>query len=85
VTSNVSSLPEVVGNAAVLVNPENVFEIMRALHRVLLDQNLRGRMVERGYQQVTKFSWEMSVRRVLDVYHQVASEGAGELQRSPAA
>ena len=38
VTSNVSSLPEVVGNAAVLVNPENVFEIMRALHRVLMDQ-----------------------------------------------
>ena len=38
VTSNTSSLPEVVGNAAVLVNPENVFEIMRALHRVLLDQ-----------------------------------------------
>ncbi len=38
VTSNVSSLPEVVGNAAVLVNPENVFEIMRALHRVLTDQ-----------------------------------------------
>ena len=38
VTSNTSSLPEVVGNAAVLVNPENVFEIMRALHRVLVDQ-----------------------------------------------
>ena len=38
VTSNTSSLPEVVGNAAVLVNPENVFEIMRALHRVLIDQ-----------------------------------------------
>lgn len=85
VTSNVSSLPEVVGNAAVLVNPENIFEIMRALHRVLLDQNLRDRMVERGYQQVTKFSWEMSVRRVLDVYRQVASDGAGEDQRSSAA
>jgi len=41
VTSNLSSLPEVVGNAAVLVNPENVFEIMRGLHRVLLDQPLR--------------------------------------------
>ncbi len=41
VTSNMSSLPEVVGNAAVLVNPENVFEIMRALHRVLMDQPLR--------------------------------------------
>ena len=60
VTSNVSSLPEVVGNAAVLVNPENVFEIMRALHRVLMDQPLRERMKERGYQQATKFSWETS-------------------------
>ena len=38
VTSNTSSIPEVVGDAAVMVNPENVFEIMRALQRVLLDQ-----------------------------------------------
>src|SRR5213076_2539840 len=53
VTSNVSSLPEVVGNAAVLVNPENVFEIMRALHRVLTDQALRTRMKDRGYEQAT--------------------------------
>ncbi|HEX3821122.1 MAG TPA: glycosyltransferase family 1 protein [Candidatus Sulfotelmatobacter sp.] len=72
VTSNVSSLPEVVGNAAVLVNAENVFEIMRALHRVLTDQALRDRMKERGYKQAAKFSWEISVRRVLDVYRQVA-------------
>ncbi|MFZ0733807.1 MAG: glycosyltransferase family 1 protein [Candidatus Sulfotelmatobacter sp.] len=74
VTSNVSSLPEVVGNAAVLVNPENVFEIMRALHRVLTDKALRDRMKERGYQQALRFSWEISVRRVLDVYRQIASE-----------
>jgi glycosyltransferase involved in cell wall biosynthesis len=73
VTSNVSSLPEVVGNAAVLVHPENVFEIMRALHRVLLDQPLRERMKERSYRQVTKFSWEKSVRRILDVYREVLS------------
>lgn len=72
VTSNGSSLPEVVGNAAVLVNPENVFEIMRALHRVLMDQALRDRMKERGYKQATKFSWDSSVRCVLDVYRQVA-------------
>lgn len=75
VTSNVSSLPEVVGSAAVLVNPENVFEIRRALHRVLIDQTLRARMKDLGYQQVTKFSWQASVRRTLDVYHQVAGEG----------
>src|SRR5271165_948921 len=74
VTSNVSSLPEVVGQAAVLVNPENVFEIMRALHRVLIDQALRARMKELGYLQVTKFSWQTSVRRTLEVYRQVAGE-----------
>jgi glycosyltransferase involved in cell wall biosynthesis len=71
VTSNVSSLPEVVGNAAVLVHPENVFEIMRALHRVLLDQPLREKMKERGYRQATKFSWEVSVRRMMEAYREV--------------
>jgi glycosyltransferase involved in cell wall biosynthesis len=76
VTSNVSSLPEVVGNAAVLVNPENIFEMMRALHRVLTDQPLRERMKERGYQQVTKFSWEKSVRRIMEVYRHPAGDGA---------
>lgn len=75
VTSNVSSLPEVVGNAAVLVNPENVFEIMRALHKVLMDQALRDRMKERGCQQATRFSWEKSVLRILDTYRQVGGGG----------
>jgi glycosyltransferase involved in cell wall biosynthesis len=78
VASNVSSLPEVVGNAAVLVNPENVFEIMRALHRVLLDQPLRDRMKERSYQQAARFSWEKSVRRMIDVYREIGdSTGDG--------
>jgi glycosyltransferase involved in cell wall biosynthesis len=75
VTSNTSSLPEVVGNAAVLVNPENVFEIMRALHRVLLDQPLREKMKRRSYEQSQKFSWESSARRVLQVYEEVVAAG----------
>jgi glycosyltransferase involved in cell wall biosynthesis len=85
VTSNVSSLPEVVGNAAVLVNPENVFELMRALHRVLTDKALRDRMKERGYKQAAKFSWEGSVRRVLDVYSQVARDRKPRANRVRAA
>jgi glycosyltransferase involved in cell wall biosynthesis len=84
VTSNVSSLPEVVGNAAVLVHPENVFEIMRALHRVLLDQPLRERMKERSYRQVTKFSWEKSVRRILEVYREVLRASGPRPIDSPA-
>ena len=71
VTSNTSSLPEVVGNAAVLVNPENVFEIMRALHRVLVDQPLRERMKRRSLEQSQRFSWESSAARVLQVYKEV--------------
>src|SRR5579863_8747537 len=71
VTSNVTSLPEVVGNAAVLVHPENVFEIMRALRRVLLDSGLRERMKERSYRQAAKFSWEKSVLRIREVYQEV--------------
>ena len=73
VTSNTSSLPEVVGNAAVLVNPENVFEIMRALHRVLLDQALREKMKRRSYDQSARFSWESSARRILQAYEELAS------------
>jgi len=85
VTSNVSSLPEVVGNAAVLVNPENIFEMTRALHRVLVDKPLRDRMKERGYLQATKFSWEKSVRRILDVYGQVADDHGKDAHHRPAA
>jgi len=71
--SNTSSLPEVVGNAAMLVNPENVFEIMHALHRVLVDQPLREKMKQRGYEQVKKFSWEIAARQILVIYKEIAS------------
>jgi glycosyltransferase involved in cell wall biosynthesis len=73
VTSNTSSLPEVVGNAAVLVNPENVFEIMRALLHLLLDQPVRDEMKKRCYEQAKKFSWDASARRILEVYGEVAA------------
>ncbi len=72
VTSNTTSLPEVVGQAALTVNPENVFDIMRALHRVLLDQQLRERMKERGYRQVERFSWTASATQILNVYRDIA-------------
>jgi glycosyltransferase involved in cell wall biosynthesis len=71
-TSNTSSLPEVVGNAAVLVNPENVFEIMRALHRVLLDAPLREKLKHRGYDQAQKFSWDIAARQIMSAYQEVS-------------
>jgi glycosyltransferase involved in cell wall biosynthesis len=75
VTSNTSSLPEVTGNAALLVNPENVFEIQRGLQRALLDLPLRAQMKQRGYEQAQRFSWTTSVSRILEIYREVAGEG----------
>jgi glycosyltransferase involved in cell wall biosynthesis len=66
----------------VLVHPENVFEIMRALHRVLLDQVLREKMKQRSYRQAAKFSWDKSVCRIIEAYREVL-EPLGSQTRSP--
>lgn len=83
VTSNMSSVPEVVGNAAVLVNAENVFEIMRALRRVLLDQSLRDRLKQRGYEQVRKFSWIASAQQIFGIYEEVAGADSKKFKSQP--
>ena len=72
VTSNVSSLPEVVGDAAVLVHPENVFDIARGIEQVLLQEGLRQELRSRGKRQLERFSWERSVERVLQIYAEAA-------------
>jgi glycosyltransferase involved in cell wall biosynthesis len=77
VTSNVSSLPEVVADAAITVNPENVFDIARGLKDVLLDANLRDRLVARGYEHLDQFSWERTARAVLDIYREAAAPSRG--------
>lgn len=72
VASNVSSLPEVVGEAAWTVNPENVFDIARGMREVLTDEALRARLVTAGLAQARKFSWERTAREVLETYEEVA-------------
>jgi glycosyltransferase involved in cell wall biosynthesis len=73
VASNVSSLPEVLGDAAVQVNPANVFEIARGITEVLLDDTLRAALVRCGREQASRFSWERAAREVLAIYHQACS------------
>jgi glycosyltransferase involved in cell wall biosynthesis len=72
ITSNISSLPEAVDQAALLVNPESVFEISRAIEDVLLDQGLRQRLIAAGSDQARRFSWDKTAKAVLDVYHEAA-------------
>jgi glycosyltransferase involved in cell wall biosynthesis len=67
-TSSVSSLPEVFSQAALLVNPENVFEIARGIRQILTETVLRETLVRRGYELVRKYSWERSADQVRDIY-----------------
>ncbi len=66
VTSNVSSLPEVVGDAAILVNPKNTEEIYWALKKIITNPEVAEDLINKGYVQVKKFSWEEAVRKTLD-------------------
>src|SRR5262245_837126 len=73
--SNTSSLPEVLEDAALLVNPENVFDIARAMKLILSDDHLRQRLVQKGLEQVAKFSWNLAARKVVEMYDAVARTG----------
>lgn len=64
--SNCSSLPEVVGDAGVLVDPENVDAIADGLARLLLDEGLRGKCVEKGRERARSFTWERTAQTILD-------------------
>lgn len=74
VTSSVSSLPEVVGESAMIVNPENVFDIARGIREVLLDDDLRARLAIAGMEQARRFSWLRTAQNVLDVYRGIAAK-----------
>jgi glycosyltransferase involved in cell wall biosynthesis len=73
-TSNVSALPEVVGEAALLVTPTDVEEITDGLTRLLESADLRTDLRARGYQRVQEFSWERCARETLAVYRRVHGE-----------
>jgi glycosyltransferase involved in cell wall biosynthesis len=72
VTSNVSSLPEVAGDAAVLVDPTDAMDIKEGIKRVLTDPELREQLRARGLVRARQFSWETSVRRTREIYQDVA-------------
>jgi glycosyltransferase involved in cell wall biosynthesis len=73
IVSNVSSLPEVVGDAALLVNPRDTEEIAVAMHRLLTDDDLHAELSEKGLQRARTFRWEKAAQRTLEVYRQVVA------------
>jgi glycosyltransferase involved in cell wall biosynthesis len=80
VTSMTSSIPEVVGDAAIKVNPNMPDQLAEAMASILMDRKLRDHLIEKGYQQVKKFNWYRVARNTLAVYYEVfrANSGRGE-------
>ena len=71
VTSNVSSLPEVGGDVALLVNPTNVDEIIQAIQKLLDDPDRYQNLSQRGLEHVKKFSWANSAKQLKQIYDSV--------------
>ena len=82
VCANTSSLPEVAGDAALLVDPQDTAALSGAIDRLLADASLRARLVGQGLEQVRKFSWARAARETLQVFDRVAS-GPRRPARSP--
>jgi glycosyltransferase involved in cell wall biosynthesis len=73
VTSNTSSLPEVVGEAGIVVNPYDTDSLVQAMRQVLTDDKLRDDVVRKGLEWSRRFSWEKTARQTLEVYNKVVS------------
>lgn len=72
VASNTSSLPEIVGEAGMLVNPYDTDSLAQAMRQVLTDDKLRDDLIRKGLERVKRFSWEETARETLEVYNKVA-------------
>ncbi|MFA5318161.1 MAG: glycosyltransferase family 1 protein [Patescibacteria group bacterium] len=68
ITSNTTSLPEVAGGAAVLINPLDVAEIAAAIHKVLSDENFKESLIAGGLEQSHKFSWTQTAEQTKEIY-----------------
>jgi glycosyltransferase involved in cell wall biosynthesis len=71
ITSDGSSLPEVVNEAAIKVTPQDVEGLATVLEKVLTDQELRKRLIDKGMKRAARFSWEQTAKETLEVYQEV--------------
>ena len=71
ICSNISSLPEVVGNATLMINPNNIDDLVQAIITVLNNDDIRKTLIKKGFDQVKKFSWEKTAQEVLKVYEKI--------------
>lgn len=70
IASDCSCIPEITGDAALLVTPKNAEELAGAMKRMLTDTELRNRCVARGLERAKQFTWERAAKRVLEIYQE---------------
>lgn len=68
ITSNISSMPEVGGDAVVYADPLNVWDIRRKLEKVMEDADLRKDLIKKGLKRVKRFSWENAAQQTANIY-----------------
>jgi len=73
ITSNTSSLPEVVGNAGIMVEPHDINSLSETMASVLKDKELKHRMSRDGLKRAKMFTWEKMVSEVLKIYNEILS------------
>ncbi len=72
VTSNISSLPEVAGEGALLIDPFSIKEIRQGIVKILEDDVLRKYLIQQGFENAKKFSWDLIAQQYAQLYRQVA-------------
>ena len=73
ICSNTGSLPEVAGNAAILIDPDDIDGLATALATVLTDNSVATDLVTRGYAQAATFSWTRTAEQTLALYEELTS------------
>ncbi len=71
VVANTSSLPEVVGDAGILVEPYNIEQIVESIYKIISDYEFKKRLVEKGIERVKIFSWKKCAEETINLYNDV--------------
>lgn len=74
ITSNTSSMPEVAGGSACLINPKKTYQLRDAIVKILSDKEYRNELIKQGLEQSKNFSWDRSAKDVLKIYEQLNAE-----------
>ena len=73
ISSNTSSLVEVVGDAGILVNPRDTDRLAIEMHHLIINSNVREALIKKGLERVKRFTWERAAQETLQVYESVVT------------